>query len=1014
MPIPSYTDIQITIDQAAHIAKKYYGIIGDVNHLPGELDFNFKIKTPNNTSYILKISRPDVAAEYLDFQNKILQHLGSFTDTISAPNLLPSLDGLLIFSILDDHHRPRLVRLLTWIEGRLWSQVNPISDQLLYELGQKGGQITTALSTFNHSFAQRNFDWDNDQALWTIGYQHLFDSEERGLVAHFMDIFAEKMEDIRRLRKGIIHNDTNDNNILVSSDLLHPSVAAIIDFGDAIHTSIINDLAISIAYAVMSKPDPLAAACHIVGGYHASFPINDAELEILHLQVAIRLIISVTKSAINKQAEPDNTYLLISEKPAWELLNKWRQISPAFAYYSFRQACGLDAHPNALRFAKWSKENTFNINNLFPSIGYSNVSHLDMSIGSHWLGHRTNFTDDDLMTFKIQQWLKQHPDAIPANGYLETRAFYSTDAYRKEGNNGPEYRTVHLGVDFWVDGMTPLHSPFDGEVHSIFNNDQDKDYGPTIILKHRYDTDQSFYTLYGHLSTSTLSLVTEGQPICKGQHIGYIGLHHENGQWTPHLHFQIMMDMLGNTHDFPGVAVYNEIAIWQSICPDPNLFLRKEALKKTVHESAVKILKYRTQHLGKSLSVSYDRPLQIVRGEGTYLLDDTGRKYLDTVNNVAHVGHENYNVVKAAQEQIALLNTNTRYLHPAINELTQTLLSTLPPELCVVHYVNSGSEANELALRMAYTCTQYKDVIAVEHGYHGNTNECIAVSSYKFDGKGGQGKPETTHLIPLPDEFRGRYRGVGAGYKYAEHIYDLLAQIDAKKGSGLAAFIHESIISCGGQIPLPKGFLLQAYDTIRAAGGLCIADEVQTGCGRLGTHWWAFEQHGVIPDIVTVGKPLGNGHPIAAVICTRKVADSFANGMEFFSTFGGNPVSCVIANDVLNTVKNEYLMTNATTVGIFLIDGLTKLQKQFPILADIRGSGLFLGIELTDDNLQPLPKQTAYIANRMRQLGILMSTDGPDHNVLKIKPPMVFSLQNATELLMRMEQVLKEDYMMIL
>ena len=400
----------------------------------------------------------------------------------------------------------------------------------------------------------------------------------------------------------------------------------------------------------------------------------------------------------------------------------------------------------------------------------------------------------------------------------------------------------------------------------------------------------------------------------------------------------------------------------------------------------------------------------MVRGAGQYLMDQFGRKYLDTVNNVAHVGHEHSTVVKAGQEQMALINTNSRYLHENINALAKELVATLPPELSVLHFVNSGSEANELAIRMVKAATGERDIIASEVGYHGNANMCIDISSYKFDGKGGQGAPEHTHIFPLPDAFRGKYRGKNTGEKYSEEVQK---QIDIihKKGRGVGAFIIEPIISCGGQVELPDGFLEKSYTMIRAAGGLCISDEVQTGCGRMGKTFWGFQLHDVIPDIVTIGKPLGNGHPIAAVACTRAVADKFANGMEYFNTFGGNPVSCAIGAEVLRSVKRDNLQDNALKIGDYLKTELKVLAKEFPIIGDVRGQGLFLGIELVDAQMNPLEKETNYLANRMKDHGILMSVDGPDYNVLKIKPPMVFNKDNAKELIFRLRQIFAEDFM---
>jgi len=402
----------------------------------------------------------------------------------------------------------------------------------------------------------------------------------------------------------------------------------------------------------------------------------------------------------------------------------------------------------------------------------------------------------------------------------------------------------------------------------------------------------------------------------------------------------------------------------------------------------------------------------MVRGDGTFLFDHLGRKFLDTVNNVAHVGHEHPRVVRAGQRQMAVLNTNTRYLHNNINTFSRELLSTFPKELSVVHLVNSGSEANELALRMAQTCTGQKDMIAMEVGYHGNTTGCVSISSYKFEGKGGSGAPEHTHIVPLPDRFRGIHRGDKSGPLYADYVQERIDEIQTL-GRKPAAFICESIISCGGQIELPEHFLEMAYASARKAGGLCIADEVQVGCGRVGEHFWGFQLHGVIPDIVTIGKPIGNGHPLAAVVCTRSVADTFANGMEYFNTFGGNPVSSAIGTEVLRVIREEGLQQNSLETGNYLKAELRKMQKEFPLIGDVRGKGLFLGIELTDTELNPQTAKAAYLANRMKELGILMSTDGKDVNVMKIKPPIVFNKNHADQLLEALQLVFREDFMQI-
>ena len=639
---------------------------------------------------------------------------------------------------------------------------------------------------------------------------------------------------------------------------------------------------------------------------------------------------------------------------------------------------------------------------------------LDLSVGSLDLGNNDNFTSIPNFQKTITRLLEDKNAEIGLGGYGEVRPFYTTDAYQVEGNAGAQWRTVHLGLDVWAPHETAVFAPLAGTVHSVQNNAGDRDYGPTIILEHRVTTELTFFTLYGHLSISSLAGIAKGMAVQKGQQIATIGPAPENGNWPPHLHFQVILDMLGKAGDFPGVAFPKEAETWLSISPDPLPFFPKTP-PPPQQQTAEKILDIRKKNIGKSLSISYQHPLHIVRGFGQYLYDTSGRRYLDTVNNVAHVGHQHPRVVRAAQRQIAVLNTNTRYLHENIALFAEELLETFPPELSVPHFVNSGSEANELALRMVKACTGQKDMVAIEVGYHGNTGACIEVSSYKFAGKGGQGAPPHTQIIPLPDTFRGLYRDDKiAGKAYAAHISTAIENV-AAAGRNIGGFICESIVSCGGQIVLPEGYLREAYRLVRAAGGLCIADEVQVGFGRVGHHFWGFELQGVMPDIVTMGKPIGNGHPLAAVVTTQKVADAFANGMEYFNTFGGNPVSCAIGREVLKIIKEEGLQQRALEVGDHLTKGLKELQTRHPIIGDVRGSGLFLGFELVKNGaaLLPATEAAAYLANRMRERGILMSTDGPFNNVLKLKPPMCFDESNADFLLANLERVLGEDFVRI-
>lgn len=411
---------------------------------------------------------------------------------------------------------------------------------------------------------------------------------------------------------------------------------------------------------------------------------------------------------------------------------------------------------------------------------------------------------------------------------------------------------------------------------------------------------------------------------------------------------------------------------------------------------AAALMEQRARFMGPSLAVSYQTPLKLLQGKGQYLYDDHGRPFLDLYNNVCHVGHCHPRVVQAGQAQMARLNTNTRYLYDGLTDYAQKLTATLPRELDTCFFVNSGSEANELALRMAKTITAQENILVVEGAYHGHTAAMIDISPYKFMGKGGRGRPKSwVHVVPLADGYRGRYKGQGqeAGKAYGDEVGKIIQQI---KGP-IAGFITEALLSCGGQMIPPKDYFKTAFAHVRAANGLCIVDEVQTGFGRTGSRFWAFELQEVVPDILVMGKPMGNGHPMAAVVTRRDLAQRFANGMEFFATFGGNPVSCAIGMAVLEVIEEENLQDNARLVGQHLLDGLLALKNHHPLMGDVRGIGLFIGIELVLDlqNLTPAAPQAIDLVNRLKERGILTGTDGPFSNVIKIKPPMVITLEDA-------------------
>lgn len=412
----------------------------------------------------------------------------------------------------------------------------------------------------------------------------------------------------------------------------------------------------------------------------------------------------------------------------------------------------------------------------------------------------------------------------------------------------------------------------------------------------------------------------------------------------------------------------------------------------------------RDSYLSKALSLSYSNPIPMHSAAFQYMYDIEGNTYLDAYNNIMLTGHCHPHVVSAGQRMMARLNTNTRYLYSIIYEYCENLLQRFPDPLNKVFLVNSGSEASDLAIRIARSYTDRKKIMVLEHGYHGNTSTGIDISHYKYAKGKGLSRSENIVETPMPKAFGSGFKNDGEA---GRHFSGLTASIIESHRYEIAAFIAEPVMGCGGQVPLAKSYLQEIYPLIREQGGLCISDEVQVGFGRLGSSFWGFEQHGVIPDMVVLGKPMGNGHPIGAVITTEDIAARFAKGPEFFSSFGGNPVSCAIGNAVLEVIDEEKLQEHALATGNHLMTLLEQLKTKFPVIADVRGHGMFIGVELVNPtNQSPETELSQWLKNKLKEHFILIGTDGPYENVLKIKPPLSFDINDSKQLAYELEAIL--------
>ncbi len=777
---------QLPAKTVGRLVRDLYGLEGMLQPLPAEWDQNFRLDAGDAGRFVVKIANRGIPTEVLEFQNAAMTRILESGAAASCPRVVRGLSGESISTVPTPEGATFRLRLFTYLPGRPMAQLRPLDPGTLDRLGFTLGDLDRCLADFAHPAMDRKLPWDLRRAAWISAHTTAIgDTRKRGMVEQFLLQYRGRIAPrLSRLPVSVIHNDANDENVLLTAgrDGAH-QVAGLLDFGDMVRSNTINELAIACAYAILGTAEPLAVIAALAAGYHRARPLGDGEMEVLFPLTCMRLCVSVTISAIAAREDPGNAHRQITDRDAWEMLERLSSIDWRDAEGVVRRGCGPGARP------------------------------------------------------------------------------------------------------------TPAEAP-----------------------------------------------------------------------------------MLADASTPPG--------------PDD-------------------LLAERRRRLGPSLSLAYEKPLEIVRGRGPYLFDPDGRAYLDCVNNVCHVGHCHPRVVEAISRQAAVLNTNTRYLHPLIIEYARRLTATLPEPLEVCYFVNSGSEANELALRLARTHTGHRDVVVVEGGYHGNTSTLVDLSPYKCEGPGGGGLPDWAHKVASPDPYRGRHRGEGAGLAYAGEVGALCERL-RQENRPPALFLCEPLPGCGGQIVPPEGYLREAFARVRAAGGLCVADEVQVGLGRVGTHWWAFQTQDAVPDIVTIGKPIGNGHPLGAVVTTAAIAESFANGMEFFSTFGGNPVSAAAGLAVLDVIEEEGLRERAERVGRYLRQGFRDLAARHAEIGDVRGLGMFIGVELVKDRTsrEPATAGTAVLIEKIRNDGILLSAEGPHRNVLKIKPPLPFDECDADLLLGAVDRAL--------
>lgn len=952
-----------------------------VRPLGGELDQNALLDLADGSRVVAKVSATSTSAHDVRWQHDLLE-LASSSQGLGAlrvPRVIRSVDGASVVELVRNGIS-RAFWIQTFLNGRTLAQLNSHSRALLEQWGAIAAGLVRSLAAAPMPPGVNGHHWDGLKAPEAVaaGLAAVDDAKHRKEVNRIIDWFAGKVDTHEGvLPRSVVHHDLNDFNILATmgSDGTH-AVTGVLDFADALHTARIGELAVAVAYSMLRKSDPLVAASAVVRGYSRTQEITDEEFAVLFPMAAARLCVNAV-TWTQRTVRSGQGYGRERMMHTWPTIERLAQTPPDLAEAMFRDAAGAGQPAQT-------------------------ASMVPMTPAVPDLARLLAAGRPDECEFIEPGRARSTDQAVGLHLTADSRR-----SPRRTTEMG-EPKNVRLGVEIYAVSPIDVVAPIRGLVEADEElAAAERPMSAPLVLRH--ETDDGSRPAWSRWDGLT-STLTAGAIIKAGDPLGFIPA-------GSVLRVSLFGSKLTATLASGARVSCSEQQAWSVISVDPAEFLGLDVT--TVDRGASKawglerVIETRETHFARSQRSYFTRPMNLVGGNGSWLMDDAGRWYLDAINNVSHVGHGNARVVEAASSQMRRLNTNSRFVYPGIAQYAERLTAQLPEGLDVAFLVCTGSEANDLAVRMARQVTGNADVLVVDGAYHGNTSVVTGLSPNRYKGPGGAGPDPTTFEVEQPNPYRGRfgYSDPDAGRKYAASVASQISSLK-RRGRTPAAFIAESAMGTAGSIFFPDGYLDNAFSMVREAGGLCIADEVQVGFGRLGDVFWGFEAQGVVPDIVTMGKPIGNGHPMAAVVTTREIADSFDSGMKYFNTFGGNPVSCAIGSAVLDEIKERKLQSHAALTGAHLKENLVRLGHKHELIGDVRGRGLYLGVELVRNrsSKEPADVEALMVSELMKDEGIIVYPTGTYNNVLKIKPPLTFGVDDADLFAAVLDEVLTRDW----
>lgn len=965
LPVPA-----INPAQARDIATTHFGVDAQVTALGSQQDANFLLSTTEGDPIgVLKIANPAFSRVELEAQDAAAAYLRRTEPDVRAATNVEPAGVAPIAEIRGEDGTVLYARIIAHLSGGTMGGEQYLSPARVAALGTLAGRTARALAGFEHPGVDRVLQWDLRHSQRTVDVLagHVSDTGRRQAVEAAAAAAWRTVADLGDdLPVQVIHGDLTDDNVVCSSPDTGQLPDGVIDLGDLTRSWAVGELAIAVSSVLRHEGGEPVATLPAIAAFHAVRPLSAAEIEALWPLVVLRAAVLVVSGNHQAAIDTDNAYATGALEAEWRIFERAVEVPIEVMTGEIRATLG------AARIAEPTRVQA----TLIGGLAAGSVARLDLS------------TESDAVD--AGRWLASDcEEALAAESFASGAAavvttFGQPRLTRSVPLSPQSAATVGTGVELWPAAPMPVTAPWAGVVDAVTDD--------AVTLTGTEGTVQVHGALDVGEQVQPGASVAAGAPLATAQGRVWI-------QWRRQPDVPV-----------PEFVRPEYAAGWLSLVEDPGPLLGLPPAAPVADDSEA-LWRRRAHSFATVQEHYYLDPPRIERGWREHMLATDARCYLDMVNNVAIIGHGHPVLADAVARQWRRLNTNSRFNYGAVVELSERLAATLPDPLDTVFLVNSGSEAGDLALRLAMATTGRHDVVAVAEAYHGWTYATDAVSTSVADNPNALAtRPSWVHTVPSPNPYRGEYRGADAA-RYAPEAVAIIEGL-AAQGNPPAAFICEPFYGNAGGMALPDGYLKAVYAAVRGAGGLAIADEVQVGYGRTGRWFWSFQQQEVVPDIVTVAKAMGNGQPLGAVITTREIAEKYRTQGYFFSSAGGSPVSCVVGLTVLDLLESEGLQQNALSVGDHLKARIDELATRHELIGTVHGSGLYMGVELVRDRatLEPAVEETSAICERLLGLGVIVQPTGDRQNVLKVKPPMCITRESADFFVDMLDRVLSTGW----